>query len=415
MGRSVVNVAILGSTGTIGRNTLDVITRHPDKYQVIALTAHRDVERMRQQIMMHRPTEVVMVDTAAAEDLRQRIVGEAPETTVLSGQDALTAVVDQAGPLTVVTGIVGAAGLPATLAAVESGHRVLVANKEPFVMMGQAMVNRARSSGAEILPLDSEHNAIFQCLPGAFTGADGAKGRRQPQSKRLEALGVRRLVLTASGGPFLRTPAARLRDVTPAQAIAHPNWTMGRKISIDSATLMNKGLELIEACALFEVPPQMIEVVVHPQSLIHSMVEYVDGSVLAQMAAPDMRVPIANALAWPERQASGADFLSLTQLGSLEFEAPDMERFPSLKLARQAAEQGGTAPSILNAANEIAVDAFSEGKIPFTMIPEIVDRVLQDVALQSDQDLETVLAADALARTSAREYCHKANNQEFGR
>ena len=382
-------VAVLGSTGSIGVNTLDVIARHPDRYAVAALAAASSHERLLEQCRAHRPRVAVLEDPGAARALEAALHAEALPTEVACGRAALAEVAGSADVDVVMAAIVGAAGLPSTLAAARAGKRVLLANKESLVVAGRLLIEAAAAGGAELVPIDSEHNAIFQCLPPG-----GAAGRASP--------GVRRVLLTASGGPFLRTPADRLAGVTPDEACAHPRWKMGRKISVDSATLMNKGLELIEACLLFGMEPARIEVVVHPQSIIHSMVEYVDGSILAQLGNPDMRTPIAHALGWPERIASGVESLDLVAAARLDFEAPDVSRFPSLRLAREAAEAGGTAPAVLNAANEVAVAAFLAGDAGFNRIPEVIEDVLQHHDSASATSLEAVLEADARARAEAR-------------
>jgi len=345
-----IGVAILGSTGSIGVSTLDVLQRHADRFQVVALTAHRDVETLFQQCLIHEPAYAVMADLDCAGMLRDRLQSAGRSVEVLAGAVGLERVAALPEVGYVMAAIVGAAGLLPTLAAARAGKRVLLANKEALVMAGPLFMAAVREHGAELLPIDSEHNAIFQCLPPAFT------------TEGLDRLGIRRILLTGSGGPFRVTPLDQLPDVTPEQACAHPNWRMGRKISVDSATMMNKGLEVIEAHWLFGAAPERIEVVIHPQSVIHSMVEYQDGSVLAQLGHPDMRTPIAHALAWPRRLTSGVAFLDFTQMAKLEFQAPDFARFPCLKLAFAALAEGGTTPAILNAANEIAVQAFLDQK-----------------------------------------------------
>ena len=384
-------VTILGSTGSIGTNTLDVVQRHADRFRVVALTANQNVEGLFRQCVIHEPDFAVMADPEAAERLSDRLRSAGRPVEVLAGVAGLERVA--ALPVTdcVMAAIVGAAGLLPTLAAARAGKRVLLANKEALVMAGSLFVAAVRQGGAELLPIDSEHNAIFQCLPPGFA-AEG-----------LDATGVRRILLTGSGGPFRVTPLDRLPDATPEQACAHPNWSMGRKISVDSATMMNKGLEVIEAHWLFGAAPARIEVVVHPQSVVHSMVEYRDGSVLAQLGHPDMRTPIAHALAWPHRMASGAAFLDFFRL-QLEFQAPDFARFPCLRLAFAALEAGGTAPAILNAANEVAVRAFLERRIRFTEIAVVVERALERVVPRAADALAPILEADALARSAAGEW-----------
>ena len=384
-----IGVAILGSSGSIGVSTLDVLRRHPDRFRVAALTAHRDVEALFQQCLMHEPDVAVLADAAAAERLRERLRVAGQSVEVLAGVSGLERAATLPEVAYVMAAIVGAAGLPPTLAAARAGKRVLLANKEALVMAGPLFMAAIRQHGAELLPIDSEHNALFQCLPADFA------------SIGLAAAGVRRLLLTGSGGPFRTAPLAQLADATPEQACAHPNWNMGRKISVDSATMMNKGLEVIEAHWLFEAPTAAIEVVVHPQSVIHSMVEYRDGSVLAQLGNPDMRTPITHALAWPRRLTSGVAFLDFARLGKLEFQAPDFARFPCLRLAFAALEAGGTAPAVLNAANEVAVQAFLDRRIRFTDIAAVVEHALERVPTGAAEELAAILAGDSQARTVA--------------
>jgi 1-deoxy-D-xylulose-5-phosphate reductoisomerase len=389
-GETPIGVAVLGSTGSIGLHTLDVLERHRDRYRVVALAANSNVERLCEQCLAYRPRFAVAVDAAAATSLAHALRAAGSATQVLQGAQALIQVAahDEVG--IVMAAIVGAAGLDSSLAAARAGKRILLANKEALVMSGPLFMQAVREGGATLVPVDSEHNAIFQCMAGGVPGAG-----RAPQ-------GVRRVLLTASGGPFLRTPAQAMRKVTPEQACAHPRWVMGRKISVDSATLMNKGLELIEACLLFDLPPAQVEIVVHPQSIVHSLVEYVDGSVLAQMGNPDMRTPIAHALGWPSRLASGVESLDILRAAPLDFEAPDLERFPSLRLARAVAEAGGTTPAVLNAANEIAVGAFLERRLAFVDIPAVVEAVLECHDGAAARSLDDVLAADAWARREAQ-------------
>lgn len=379
-------LAILGSTGSIGGSTLDVVARHPDRFRVVALTAHDKWQRLLEQCLTFRPDYAVLVEPAAAARLRAALAGTG--IRVLEGSAALLEVAALPEAPLVMAAIVGAAGLGSTLAAVRAGKRVLLANKESLVMAGPLVLNEVARSGALLLPVDSEHNAIFQCLPPTVSGQ--------------VAPGVRRVLLTASGGPFLRRSAAQMADVTPDEACAHPRWVMGRKISVDSATLMNKGLELIEAQLLFGLSTGQVEVVVHPESIVHSLVEYVDGSVLAQLGNPDMRVPIAHALAWPARIESGVESLDLVRRGSLRFEAPDLERFPCLGLALRAAAAGGSAPAVLNAANEVAVDAFLGGRLNFTGIARVIEDVLDRQPVVAVRALEDVLEADREARALAR-------------
>ena len=385
---SIQGVTLLGSTGSIGVSTLDVLARHPDRFRVVALTANTQVERMVEQCRRFRPEFAVMQDPAAARELEKRLRGERLAVAVLSGIEGLNTVATLPKVATVMAAIVGAAGLLPALAATRAGKRVLLANKEPLVMSGHLFIEAARSSGATLLPVDSEHNAIFQCMPSGFRAGES----------RTE---VQRIFLTGSGGPFRGWSQEALAMATPEQACAHPNWVMGRKISVDSATLMNKGLELIEACWLFGVTPAHIEIVIHPQSVIHSLVEYRDGSVLAQLGHPDMRTPIAHALAWPERIESGVRSLNLFDVTQLNFERPDPERFPCLRLAYQAAEVGGTAPAILNAANEVAVQAFLDRRIGFTDIPGVIEETLARLPASADVQLEAILAVDAQARKLA--------------
>ncbi len=388
MAESVKGITILGATGSIGVSTLDVLARYPDSYRVVALSANRQVERMLEQCLQFRPRYAVMADENAAEQLRGKLAEQGAEIEVLSGVAGLEQVAALDEVDYVMAAIVGAAGLPPALAATRSGKRILLANKEALVMSGQLFMDEVRRHNAELLPIDSEHNAIFQCMPGDF-----ARG--------LTEVGVRRILLTASGGPFRTMQLEQLADVTPEQAVAHPNWSMGRKISVDSATMMNKGLEVIEACWLFNTSTANIQVVLHPQSVIHSMVEYCDGSVLAQMGNPDMRTPIAHALSWPQRIESGVASLNLFDVARLDFEEPDLHRFPCLRLAMEAIEAGGTAPAILNAANEIAVEAFLQGHIRFTAIPELIEETLGRMSNEKADSLETIFAADAMARETA--------------
>lgn len=383
-----LRVAVLGSTGSIGVSTLDVLARHPDRFEIIALTAHTNVARLREQCLTHRPAFAVMASEHSAAQLQAELKQAGAATQVLSGAEALCTIASHPQVDAVMAAIVGAAGLGSSLAAAQAGKRILLANKEALVMSGALFMQAVRAGRATLVPVDSEHNAIFQCLAG--------------QSTTNPRAGVRRILLTASGGPFLRVSRDALRNVTPDQACAHPRWVMGRKISVDSATLMNKGLELIEACLLFDLPPSQVEVVVHPQSIVHSLVEYCDGSMLAQLGNPDMRTPIAHALGWPERIASGVESLDIIRAGRLEFEAPDLERFPCLQLARKAAEAGGTAPAVLNAANEIAVSAFLDGHLAFVEIPRVIDEVLAQHSVRSATSLQDVTTADAWARLQAQ-------------
>ncbi|MCL4185570.1 MAG: 1-deoxy-D-xylulose-5-phosphate reductoisomerase [Burkholderiaceae bacterium] len=383
-------LTILGATGSIGASTLDVVARHPGRYRVFALTAHRQADALVALCLRHAPRYAVLGEPAAAQEVRARLAAAGSATEVLCGQAALEQVAADPEVDTVMAAIVGAAGLGAAVAAARAGKRILLANKESLVMAGEVFLHACREGGATVLPIDSEHNAVFQCLPaGQRTGAAAA--------------GVRRILLTASGGPFRRASAAEMALATPEQACAHPNWSMGRKISVDSATMMNKGLELIEASYLFGLPEARLDVLVHPQSIVHSMVEYEDGSMLAQLGNPDMRTPIAHALAHPERIDSGVAPLSLTAIGRLEFEAPDLQRFPCLGLARQALRGGGAAPCVLNAANEVAVAAFLERALRFTDIARVADAALQAIGSRAaGADVDEVRDIDREARACAR-------------
>lgn len=387
-------ITVLGATGSIGLSTLDVIARHPDRYQVFALSGYSRIDELQALCVRHRPAFAVVPSAEAATRLRHSLAAAGCATEVLEGEAGLCQVASASEVDVVMAAIVGAAGLRPTLAAVEAGKKVLLANKEALVMSGALFMEAVRRSGAVLLPIDSEHNAIFQCMPG-----DYARG--------LSAVGVRRILLTASGGPFRETPVEALLDVTPEQACAHPNWSMGRKISVDSASMMNKGLELIEACWLFDAAPAKVEVVVHPQSVIHSLVDYVDGSVLAQLGNPDMRTPIANALAWPERIDSGVAPLDLFAIARLDFQAPDEQRFPCLRLARQAAEAGNSAPAVLNAANEVAVEAFLQRRIRFPEIAGMIEQVLDQEPVVPLPSLDAVFAADQRARELSREWLRR--------
>lgn len=385
------SITLLGATGSIGQSTLDVLARHPERYRVYALTAHRQINALAALCERWQPMVAVVGSEADAQRLRDMLKDSAPNTEVRFGADALAEVAHTAEVDTVMAAIVGAAGLLPTLAAVRAGKRVLLANKEALVMSGAIFMEAVAEHGATLLPIDSEHNAIFQCLPNGT-----------PVS--LAESGIESLILTASGGPFLHASAEQLAQVTPAQAVKHPNWAMGQKISVDSATLMNKGLELIEACWLFSARADQVEVVVHPQSVIHSMVRYADGSVLAQMGQPDMRTPIAHALAWPERMSSGVAPLDFTRLGDLSFMAPDTERFPCLRLAREAIAAGGTWPCVLNAANEVAVAAFLAGELTFQGIALVIEAVMQQMPVRPASELATILSADQEARARATKY-----------
>ena len=384
----MIGVAVLGSTGSVGVNTLDVVARHRDRFKVIALTANRDVDGLLKQCLEHQPALAVMVDEKAATQLRIRLKESGLRIEVRSGAKALTEAAAMPEARYVMAAIVGAAGLEATLAAVNAGKRVLLANKEALVMAGKLFMDAVQKHGTELMPIDSEHNAVFQCMPGGYRAGTWPRG-------------VRRILLTASGGPFRGWPLERLAEVTPAEACAHPTWNMGRKISVDSATMMNKGLEVIEASWLFGTGPEKVEVVVHPQSVIHSMVEYDDGSVLAQLSNPDMRTPIAHGLAWPERLDAGVASLDILARESLDFEPPDLEAFPCLKLAMQAAEAGEGAPVVLNAANEVAVAAFLAERLSFPGIADLVAAALEAVPRSRCTSLDEVLALDRRAREAA--------------
>lgn len=386
---AIQNVCILGATGSIGKSTLDVISQHPDRYCAFALSANTNFAEMLQLCHAYRPVFAVMVDEASATALKTELQAAGLPTEVLSGELGLVEIAQHSDVSIVMAAIVGAAGLLPNLAAVRAGKRVLLANKESLVMSGSLFMAEAERSGALLLPIDSEHNAIYQCLPNAYRC-----GERLPSS-------VRRILLTASGGPFRTHSLEDLQEVTPEQACLHPNWSMGQKISVDSASLMNKGLELIEACWLFNVSPSNVDVHIHPQSVVHSMVEYNDGSVLAQLGNPDMRTPIAYGMAWPERIDAGVSALDLFAIKELNFERPDLERFPCLGLASRAFEQGGTACATLNAANEVAVSAFLKGNIGFTAIPDIISRVLDAAPSLEADSIESVLLADKNARVQA--------------
>ena len=382
-------ITVLGATGSIGVSTLDVIARHPDKYAVFALTAHTQIDKLAEQCQQFNPKFAVVGNAMLADQLQAKLRASGCVTDVMYGVDALCQVSNDAAVDTVMAAIVGAAGLVPTLAAVRSGKKILLANKEALVMAGGLFMQAVADSGSVLLPIDSEHNAIFQCLPTDYGHSAGRNS------------GVEKLLLSASGGPFRGMSLEQMHSVTPDQACAHPNWSMGRKISVDSASLMNKGLELIEACWLFSVPEQSIEVVVHPQSIIHSLVQYSDGSVLAQLGNPDMRTPIAHALAWPQRIESGVANLDLFEIARLDFEKPDMQAFPCLAIARAAAQAGANAATILNAANEIAVQAFLDQRIGFTQIAAVVEQTLNSQTISEPESLEAVQESDNQARLSS--------------
>ena len=391
---STRNLTVFGSTGSIGTSTLDIVRRHPERYRVVALCAHSQIDRLFEQCLEFRPVYAVLRNRELAEELSARLAEAACPTEVAWGEAALVRMAELDEVDTVMAAIVGAAGLRPSLAAARAGKRVLLANKEALVMAGAVFMQAVRECGAVLLPIDSEHNAIFQSLPCDYSGD-------------LSKSGVARILLTASGGPFRNTTQSSLEQVTPDQACAHPNWVMGRKISVDSATLMNKGLEVIEACWLFNVPPERIEVVVHPQSVIHSLVQYVDGSVLAELGTPDMRTPIAHAMAYPERIESGVEALDLFKVASITFERPDLERFPCLGLAYRALREGGSSPATLNAANEVAVAAFLEGKLRFTAIPSVISATMDALPTSEIRTLDDVLNADRKARNLAEQSCQR--------
>ena len=386
----MIGVAVLGSTGSVGESTLDVLSRHPERFRLVAIAANSNAAKLARQIRTWRPAYAALADESAVGELRALLDGGAPDTRVLAGPAALEELALLPEVHCVMAAIVGAAGLRSTLAAARAGKRLLLANKESLVMAGPLLIAAVNASGATLLPIDSEHNAIFQCLPPGTVS-----GRTPP--------GLRRVLLTASGGPFRDTPAEALGEVTPEAACAHPNWVMGRKISVDSATLMNKGLELIEACLLFGVTPSQVQILVHPQSIVHSLVEYADGSVLAQLGAPDMRTPIAHALGWPDRIDSGVEFLDLLKAGRLDFRPPDTDKFRCLALAQAAARAGGLSPVVLNAANEVAVQAFLERRLNFPAIAAVIEAVMERATGGAIGGLEDVLAADADSRMHARE------------
>ena len=384
-------ICILGATGSIGVSTLDVVARHSDRYKVVALTANKNIDTLYEQCQQHKPEYVVVVDVSKAQVFHDKIKNsELSDIKVLSGSEALEQVATLEQVDSVMAAIVGAAGLLPSLAAAKAGKTVLLANKEALVMSGALFMQAVTDSGGHLLPIDSEHNAIFQCMPAGYETGQQAKE-------------ARRILLTASGGPFRTMPLEQLINVTPAQAIAHPNWDMGRKISVDSATMMNKGLEMIEACLLFNMKPDQIQVVIHPQSVIHSMVDYIDGTVLAQMGNPDMRIPIAHSLAWPDRFDSGAKPLNIFEVRHMDFEEPNMDRFPCLRLAYKAMHAGGTMPTTLNAANEIAVEAFLNEQVRFTDIPVIIERCMDATSVKQADNLSVILEADQQARRLSKQ------------
>ncbi|MBT3204082.1 MAG: 1-deoxy-D-xylulose-5-phosphate reductoisomerase [Gammaproteobacteria bacterium] len=394
MSASIKAVTVLGATGSIGLSTLDVLSRHTDRFRLYAVTANTQVEKMAEICRNYRPEVAVMADTASAEQLKKLLQNEI-EVTILGGAEALSEVASAEPVDVVMAAIVGSVGLMPTLSAARAGKRILLANKEALVMAGHLFMSEVEKHGAELLPIDSEHNAIFQCLESNYQRELTTQGLNNegPESK-----GVAKILLTGSGGPFREYPLDKFDEITPEQAVAHPNWSMGPKISVDSATMMNKGLELIEACWLFNVSHDDVEIVLHKQSIIHSMVAYNDGSVLAQMGNPDMRTPIANALGWPERISSGVEPLDLIQVSQLNFEKADENRFPCLRLARQAIQRGGTSMAILNAANEVAVQAFLQSQIAFTHIAELIEQTMNNIPHQQTDSLQQILADDQAAR-----------------
>jgi 1-deoxy-D-xylulose-5-phosphate reductoisomerase len=394
---TIQNIAILGATGSIGASTLDVIARHPSRFRVAVLTANRKVDELAELCRRHRPAYACVADTSRAARLRERLGAAGASCKVLAGEEGLAEAASLPEVDCVMAAIVGAAGLRATLAAAKAGKKLLLANKEALVVAGPVFMETVRASGSTLLPIDSEHNAIFQCLPPFASGGLAGKG-------------IRRILLTGSGGPFRARARTDLHRVTPDEACAHPNWVMGRKISVDSATMMNKGLEVIEAHWLFGASPEQIQVVVHPQSVVHSMVEYADGSVIAQLGHPDMRTPIAQALAYPERIDAGVPSLDLARIGALSFEQPDFERFPALGLAYSALKSGGAAPARLNAANEVAVAAFLEGRLPFLGITAVIEETLNALGAGPLRTLDEVLAADAGARIKASQIVARFNS-----
>lgn len=388
---NIRQIAILGSTGSIGESTLDVIARHPDRFQAVALTANNNVEKMLEQCQRFTPRYAVMLDIASAEQLASKISSRGINTEVLAGVESLEKVASLPEVDAVMAAIVGAAGIRPTFAAAQAGKLVLLANKETLVMAGRIFMDLVKQHHATLLPIDSEHNAIYQSLPANFNGD-------------LETSGINKILLTASGGPFRKTPLAALENVTPEQACAHPNWDMGRKISVDSATMMNKGLEVIEAHWLFNAPAEKIQVVIHPQSVIHSMVAYVDGSVVAQLGNPDMRTPIAHAMGYPERIESGVPALDMFKVAHLDFEEPDFDKFVCLRLAYEALKAGNNMPTVLNAANEVAVESFLNGQMKFTAIPVMIEHALENVTQKSITTLEDVLETDRHTRFVAQEW-----------
>ncbi len=409
-------ITILGATGTIGLNTLEVIKQHQDKFKVIALTANRDVDGLSALCLKWLPRYAVMADAQAAEQLEQRLKPAQLPIQVLSGKAGLIKVASLPEIEIVMAAIVGGAGLTSTLAAAEAGKRILLANKEALVMSGQLLLATVFKHDAELLPIDSEHNAVFQCIPpshfNSAKGHDHSPARIKTPAAFVDS-GISRILLTASGGPFRHYSGEQMQTVTPEQACAHPNWKMGPKISVDSATMMNKGLEIIEACWLFSVQPHHVEVLLHPQSVIHSLVEYIDGSVLAQLGNPDMRTPIAHALGWPERISSGVKRLNLAEIGQLHFEPVDFKKFPCLQLAYDAMLAGGTTTTILNAANEIAVQAFLQKRLRFTDIPRVIEVTLSHLTGRVVTQLDLILEEDTRAREFATEIVNQYSTTDY--
>jgi 1-deoxy-D-xylulose-5-phosphate reductoisomerase len=387
------SICLLGATGSIGQSTLDIVERHPERFRITALSAHSQVDKLAALCLKHRPQYACIAQESLLPELKAALQRAGLATEALAGFPALEQLAADGGSDTVVAAIVGSAGIASTLSAIKAGKRVLLANKESVVLAGAILMDLVRRHGAELFPVDSEHNAIYQCLPEAGYGSS-----------------VRRLILTASGGPFLGKTRDELRHVSPEQACKHPKWSMGRKISVDSATLMNKGLEVIEAHHLFNTPAHSIDVLVHPQSIVHSLVEYCDGSVLAQMGNPDMRTAIAYGLSYPERIDAGVPALDLCAIGSLQFQAPDTGTFPCLGLAYHAARLAGNAPAVMNAANEVAVELFLQERLPFLAIPEIIERTMASIAWEPDGDLDVLLAGDAQARVNAAQFAARSTD-----
>jgi len=404
---AVESIAVLGSTGSIGVSTLQVLRLHRERFSIFALCAHRNAKLMLEQVREFRPRYAVMAHDASAAKLSQYCAEEGFDTEVLAGSDALAQIAAHDDVDTVMAAIVGSAGLDSTLAAAANGKKLLLANKEALVMAGDLMIQSAARSGAILLPVDSEHNAIFQCLDKQKKYNRDSGSAVNAVGVDLDALGVKRILLTGSGGPFRQLPLEAFATITPDQACAHPNWSMGRKISVDSATMMNKGLEIIEACWLFNCAESKIDVLIHPQSVIHSMVEYCDGSVLAQLGQPDMRTPIAHTLAWPQRIYAAVEPLDWIQMRDLSFEQPDYQRFAALRMARDVARKNGSEAIVLNAANEIAVDAFLEEKIAFTAISRVIESTLEKVNMQAAASVDDILLVDDNARAIATQLCTK--------